>query len=110
MAESLAMLHGLQLANNLGYNRIQAESDNLEVIQLCSGEERFWNEATTVYTDIIAVAASIGNVSFSHCKRVVNEVAHELGKVCFTDKTSCIWDDEPPRFLLDKLLNDVTMI
>ena len=110
MAESLAMLHGLQLANNLGYNRIQAESDNLEVIQLCSGEERIWNEATAVYADIISIAGLIGNVSFSHCKREVNEVAHELARVCFTNKTSCNWDDEPPRFLLDKLLNDVTMI
>ena len=68
VAQALAMLHGLQLANNLGYSRIQAESDNWEVIQLCRGEERIWNEATTVYADIVSTAGSIGNVSFTHCK------------------------------------------
>ncbi|KAE8803158.1 superoxide-generating nadph oxidase heavy chain subunit b [Hordeum vulgare] len=48
MAEALGMLHGLQFANNLGYNRIQAESDNLKVTELCTGEKRIWNEATAV--------------------------------------------------------------
>jgi len=110
VAEALAMLHGLRFANDLGYSRIQAESDNLEVIQLCLGEERIWNEATAVYAEIISTAGSIGNVSFSHCRREANEVANDIARVCFSSQNSCTWDDEPPRFLLDKLLNDVTMI
>ena len=44
MAEALAMLHGLKLALSLGCNNKEVESDNSEVIQLCSGEDRIWNE------------------------------------------------------------------
>jgi hypothetical protein len=35
MAEALALLHGLSFARSLGYHAIEAESDSLEVIQLC---------------------------------------------------------------------------
>jgi hypothetical protein len=39
MAEALAMKDGLSLANRLGCNSVLAESDSLEMIQACSGEE-----------------------------------------------------------------------
>jgi hypothetical protein len=46
MAEAFAMLHGLFLANNVGCHVLKAESDSLEVVKLCSGDERIWNDAT----------------------------------------------------------------
>jgi ribonuclease HI len=46
MAEAMAMLHGISFANYMGCNMLEAESDSLETIQLCSGEDRIWNEAT----------------------------------------------------------------
>ena len=67
MAEALAMLHGLKLALSLGCNNIEAESDNTEVIHLCSGENHIWNEATMVYANIISTTSSIGKVEFMHC-------------------------------------------
>jgi hypothetical protein len=42
MAEALAMLHGLLFAHSLGYQDIVVESD-LEVINMCWGQERIWN-------------------------------------------------------------------
>jgi hypothetical protein len=50
----------------------------------------------------------IGNVSFKHCPREANEVAHVLARECFASKLSCNWVDEPPGFLMEKLINDVT--
>jgi hypothetical protein len=76
----------------------------------CSGEERIWNEATTVYADILEQASQIGKVEFTHCGRDLNSVAHELARFCFSSGNSCIWVDEPPSFILDKLLNDVTIL
>ena len=36
--EARAMRDGLQFANSLGFNRVEAESDSLEVIQFCTGQ------------------------------------------------------------------------
>jgi hypothetical protein len=60
------------------------KTDFLEVIQLCSGEERIWNEATAVYADILNQASMIGNVKFTHCGRDFNIVAHEIARECFS--------------------------
>lgn len=64
MAEVLAMLHGLMLANSLGFNDVEAESDSLEEIQLCSGVVRIWNDAITIYADILNQAGIIEKVLF----------------------------------------------
>jgi ribonuclease HI len=110
MAEAMAMLHGLTFANSLGYNHVEAESDSLEVIQLCSGAERIWNEAIAIYADILTQVGFIGNVEFMHTGRDTNAAAHELARNCFDTNSSCIWVDEPPSFMLQVLLNDVTVI
>lgn len=39
------------------------------------------------YADCIELAHEIGKVIFNHCRRNANEVAHELARVCFSDKT-----------------------
>jgi ribonuclease HI len=70
MAEATAMLHRLTLANSLGYSDVEAESDSLEVIQLCGGMERIWIDASAIYDDILNQAGSIA--------------AHELARNCFT--------------------------
>jgi ribonuclease HI len=110
MAEAMTVLHGLRLANDKGCNNIEAESDSLEVIQLCSGEERIWNEAMAVYADILNQASMIGNVEFTHCGRDINSVAHEIARECSLSQIFCNWVDEPPSFLLLTLLDDVTIL
>jgi ribonuclease HI len=94
-AEALAMLHGLLFAHSLGYQDIVAELDSLEVINLCSGEDRIWNEATTIYAEIMTCAGAIVRVEFNHYVRDLNEVAHSLARECYTSKVTCNWVDEP---------------
>jgi ribonuclease HI len=111
MAEATAMLHGLTLANSLGYSDVEAESDSLEVIQLCGGMERIWIDASAIYADILNQAGSIAKVVFSHCERDINVAAYELARNCFTSNISCNWVDKPPSFLLlSALLNDITVL
>jgi ribonuclease HI len=110
MAEAIAMKNGLLLANRMGCNRIQAESDSLEIIDACSGGDRWWSEATAVFADCVDLVTTIGDVSFNYCPREANKVAHELARASFTNANSCNWDDEPPRFLLPFLLDDVTIL
>jgi hypothetical protein len=107
-AEALAMREGLCLANCLGCSNVIAESDLLETIQACTGEERWWGESSATYADCVDLSSLIGNVQFKFYQREANGVDHELARFCFSSKNSCNWVDEPPSFLLDKLINDVT--
>jgi hypothetical protein len=50
----------------------------------------------------------LGNVTFKHCPREGNEVAHDLARECFSNKFFYNWVDESSSFILSKLLNDVT--
>jgi ribonuclease HI len=106
--EAMAMREGLALANRLGCNNVQMESDSTETVEACSGEEMWWGESSAIFADCVDLASLIGNVIFKYCPREANEVAHELARFCFSSRSSCNWVDEPPSFLLEKLINDVT--
>jgi hypothetical protein len=84
--EALAMREGLCLANCLGCRNVIAESDSLETIQACTGEERWWGESVATYTDCVDLSSLIANVQFKFCQREANGVAHELARFCFSSK------------------------
>jgi hypothetical protein len=50
MAEAIAMKAGLDLA----------ESDSLEVIQACDGEESWWREYVAIYADCAGIVFQLG--------------------------------------------------
>jgi hypothetical protein len=89
---------------------VEVESDSLEIAHLCSGEEHIWNEATDVYVKIMSHVGATRNVDFSHWRRELNEIAHCIARECFNSKFFCSWIDEPPSFLLQTLLNNVTLV
>ena len=104
------MKEGLALANRLGVSVVIAESNSLETVEACTGDETWWNESATIFADYVDLIAMIGPVSFTHCQREVNRVAHILAKHCWLTKVNCNWVDETPGFLLDDLLYDVAMV
>jgi ribonuclease HI len=110
MAEAIALKVGLELAQSLGCNRLIAESDSAETIEACSGESRWWNESAAIYADCIDISTMIGNVKFKSCPREANQVAHQIAKFSFLNNQTCNWVDEPPSFILDRLVNDVTVL
>jgi hypothetical protein len=89
MAEAIAMKEGLILANRRGFSSIIAESDSFETINACKGGEAWWTGSAAIFADCMDQVGSIGNVSFVHCPREANKTAHELARVCFTDRNSC---------------------
>jgi hypothetical protein len=82
----------------------------LDTIDACTGEDYWWSEASAVYADCVDLSTAIGSVSFKHCPREANKVAHEIAKSCFSSGISCNWDDEPPSFLLNFLIDDVSFV
>jgi ribonuclease HI len=109
-AEALAMMEGLALANHYGGTNVIMESDSLETINACNGDEVWWGEESAIFADYIDLASHIDGVEYRHCYREANEVAHELARNCFTDRNSCNLLIEPPSFILPMLINDVTII
>jgi ribonuclease HI len=83
MAKATAMRKGLKLANKLSFTRVQAESDSSKIIIACKGDDRWWNDASAVFADCVDTVTTIGDVSFNHCLREANKVAHELSRFCF---------------------------
>jgi hypothetical protein len=106
----MAMQDGLRLAIQSGCNLVEAESDCMEVIQYCSGENQMWNDTIAIYADCLEKAGIIGKVEFKFCPREINNVAHSIARSCFSSKSDCTWVDEPPSFLLQPLLHDVTIL
>jgi ribonuclease HI len=109
-AEALAMREGLALAHRLGFNKVIMESDSVECVEACTGNEAWWGESSAIFADCVDIRSFIDDVSFKHCPREANEAAHEVARVCFDSKISCNWIDNPPSFLVEKLINDVTVL
>jgi hypothetical protein len=89
MAEAVALKEGLILSKELGCNRVLGESDSSETIDAISGNQQWCNDSTAIFADCVDIVDSIGSVSFSHCLREANKVAHSLAKECFLSKLNC---------------------
>jgi hypothetical protein len=55
----------------------------VEVIQSCVGQDNWWGDSAAIYVDCVDTGVSIGNVSFIHCLREANKVAHLLARESF---------------------------
>jgi ribonuclease HI len=110
MAEALAMKEGLLLADRMGCNSVIAEGDSTKTIEACTGIETWWSGQAAVYADCLDIATSIGEVLFKSCPSEANQVAHEIARFSFSNNQTCNWVDEPPSFILDRLINDITVL
>jgi hypothetical protein len=73
-------------------------------------KSRWWNESVAIYADCIDISMLIGTVKFKSCPRKANQVALEIAKFSFLHNQTRNWVDEPPSFILDRLVNDVTVL
>jgi ribonuclease HI len=83
VAEAMAMKEGLALANRMGVNNVIMESDSQEIVDACSRVDAWWGDASVIILDCMDLAAGIRKVSFKHCGRDANEVAHFLARNSF---------------------------
>jgi hypothetical protein len=109
-AEAIAMRNGLALTEGIGCTGVQAESDAMEVVSACNGEDIWWSSSAAIYANFMASVAVIGKVDFKHYPQETNVVAHTLARFCFHSKNSCNWADEPPSCIVSKLMDDVIVI
>jgi hypothetical protein len=69
MAEAMAMHAGISFANGLGLQTIIAESDSMETIEACIGEEAWLNESAAIFADCVDLLAQIGAITFKNFLR-----------------------------------------
>jgi hypothetical protein len=84
---------------NWGSTEIEAESDSLEVVDICPGQDCMLNDATVAYAEIVTFAGAIGKVELNYCGRDLNKVAHSLAKEIFLFQMfHVIWSMNPLIF------------
>ena len=79
----------------MSYSNIRAENGSIYNIDICTCEERWFNESSTVYIDCVDIVAIIGSVTFKQCPREANQVAHELARIFSIDKILITWSTSP---------------
>ena len=108
-AEAYALREGLCLAQYLCCNRFILQSDNVEVVTTMKEGGFSATSAAAIFHDCATLASGFDKITFEHCQRDANSVAHELAKFSFQSLSSCKWDDDPPSFILPMLLHDVSV-
>jgi ribonuclease HI len=109
-AEAMALKNGMMLADQLGCSNITFESDCLEIILACKGEVDILSPYSAILSDCFILAQRIGSVSYAHCPRGANQVAHKLARCCYDSNSVISWDNDPPQFILAELVSDVSLI
>jgi hypothetical protein len=56
------------------------------------------------------LCTEFNSISVEFCYREANFVAHNLARNSLVCKLSCNWHSEPPGFIMEPLVNDVSVI
>jgi ribonuclease HI len=108
-AEARALRDGLILADQLGCNRIEVNSDCLEVIDTMRDGGNSIGPAAAIYEECSFLARGFTHVTFNHCPRESNVVARLLA--CKAEGPhSAVWHEDPPDFIRGQLAIDVTIV
>jgi len=100
----------MQLAQQIGSNHFIVQADCMMVVETTKEESFPATSEAPIYDDCYNMWRDFVDVSIEHCHRDANRVAHEIARRCFISRQSCIWVDEPPSFLLEFFMNDVTIL
>lgn len=75
--EAVSLRFGLNLARTMSCNKIEVNSDNLDMITtMHDGSSSY--VASAVFEDCYFMSSDFSHVIYEHCFRVSNHVVHEL--------------------------------
>ncbi|KQK16265.2 hypothetical protein BRADI_1g27874v3 [Brachypodium distachyon] len=107
-AEAIALRDGLLLAGQVGCNRLEINSDCMEVVQTMLDGGKSIGPAAVIYEECSFLVRGFGFVSLNHCPRESNLVAHTLARQA-VDSQRVVWLEDPPNFISSLLVNDVSV-
>ncbi|KAM1209964.1 hypothetical protein ACFX2J_015428 [Malus domestica] len=106
-AEALALLRGCELAAKLGFRRVIAESDSLEIVSSLRGDisKGRW-EVFPIFQNILRVGVSFQDCRWSWVPRLANQLADLLASRKNMEMCDQFWDRRPPSSLVHILDKD----
>lgn len=107
-AEAISLRFGLNLARNTGCNRLQINSDNMDVITTMQAGSSS-SVASAIFEDCYFMSMDFSHVIYEHCFREANLVAHELARWARFSPPS-VWVDSAPVDLVPFLVKDATIV
>jgi ribonuclease HI len=109
-AEATAILRGFELLEKLSCTSCQVETDSLDIIKECNGEVDINSPYAAILAECFQKASDMTEISFVHCHREANQVAHELAKYAYRSNDTQLWEGDIPSFILRYVMNDVTLL
>jgi hypothetical protein len=108
--EALALREGLSLAQSMGISKLIVQSDCLEVVETMKNGGFSAGAAAAVYDECTSWWLEFADISIEHCPREANQPAHILARNALSCKIDNVWNSDPPLFLVQSLVNDVTLV
>jgi ribonuclease HI len=108
--EVIALRDGLLLAQQLGVSKLIAQSDCMEVVEAMQNGGFSATVGAPFFDECWLLCTEFNSISVEFCYREANFVAHNLARNSLVCKLSCNWHSEPPGFIMEPLVNDVSVI
>ncbi|KAE8797118.1 Ketohexokinase [Hordeum vulgare] len=108
--ELIAVRNGIFLAASLGCNSLEIESDNSFVVDTLNSTQEYLGPDVAIVSECQHMALEFGRISFKHCFREANQVADELAKNAFPNRSSSSWEVVIPDFISHLIVNDMSII
>jgi hypothetical protein len=106
--EACALWDGMSLAEAMGCNKLIVHSDSSEVIEVMRNGGNTFSTAAAIFKDCIFFCREFTEVIFEHFPREANMAADPLASKA-DGPLPAIWKEDPPDFLVDVILNDVSV-
>lgn len=95
IAEGKAVAMACRLARRYGLKNVIFESDNLSIVSRLTKAAIHLTELDSILEDILTISASFDYVSWLHCKRDANFVAHHLARLV-PFGVEQVWENHSP--------------
>ncbi|KAI5006083.1 hypothetical protein ZWY2020_033326 [Hordeum vulgare] len=99
-AEITAIYRRVLLASNIGCTKVTLESDSMNGLAAMESPEVYMGPDVTKITEATILSLKFPEISFIHCNRDANLVAHSLAKYYSNTHLSQSWEGHSPDFIL----------
>ncbi|XP_028954978.1 uncharacterized protein [Malus domestica] len=106
-AEMLAIKRGVELAHQLGFQKVLVRSDSSQAISIIHTCVDCASAMDLLAGDVLHIAEAFTASKFISVSRNNNSTAHCLAKVALSVETSIVWVEKPPSVIQDLLIQDI---
>ncbi|KAM1191863.1 hypothetical protein ACFX13_012543 [Malus domestica] len=102
----LVIMHGVELALQLGYQKLQIVSDSSEAISIINTCVDRASTMDLLAGDVMRSATLFFASKFISISRNNNGIAPRLAKIALSSGSKLVWIEEPPTVIQDLLIQE----